>query len=129
MVPSSGRHESYAPERNHNSDLSLQLRLQSPASLACAIASSPPDRSLRKEWAILKHMPIKSRAHTAGQELGPSPTQLCLGCVLLTEDPPLASPILQHSSSRPFRHCNIIAKEARVCFLVFFVFLTPQVFH
>lgn len=82
------------------------------------------------KWGIIEHTPIAQSTSTAGEELGPLPTQLCLGCVLLSICLPPASGFLQDGSSRPFSHCHVISKEAYACFLVFsFFFLTPQVFH
>lgn len=110
---------------------SPQLHLHSPTSppAPCTGHCSVLTRSLRKKWDVIKHIPVAPSTSTAG-ELGPLPTQLRLGCVLLSICLPPASGFLQDGSSRPFRRCSVIAKEAYVCFLVFsFVFLTPQVFH
>lgn len=97
------------------------------------LLSCPHQMSQEEAGHYLTH-PRSTEYHRVlaqlGRSCGPLPTQLCLDCVLLSICLPPASGFLLDGSSRPFRHCSIIAKEAYVCFLVFsFVFLTPQVFH
>lgn len=93
------------------------------------VISSPLD-ILGRSGTLLSTSPQHKAPVQLRRSWGPLPTQLHLGCVLLSICLPPASGCLQDGSSRPFSHWNVIAKEAYVCFQVFsFVFLTPQVFH